>query len=368
MLTEPLNKKKILQMVFSGLGGTSAVAFSLVEGAKNIDKKKYSFFFLFNGVEKLLPSHVKICQNISTPYKYIYKKNIIHNLFSISNFLFKKKFDVIIVHDFPLFIFFIFKFINKFKLIYVHHTPDLTKGIKYWFLYVFNSLFADQTVVVSNRKKISFFNRLNKFFLLKPKVIINGINKNYFLSKKIKKTKNFKLGMAARFHSDKRQDLLLKIFKKYKKILIKNKITLSLAGDGPTKNELYKFVKRNGLGKLIKFEGNLNQLQIKKWFKSLNLYLHLSKDETSSTSILQALSSGLPVISSNVGGNFGLRKKYKGVDNIVLVDNNINKIYFKIIKIYQSLDLQNRMSQSARRSIDLHFNYEKMFKKYSKLF
>ena len=99
-----------------------------------------------------------------------------------------------------------------------------------------------------------------------------------------------------------------------------------------------------------------------------NLYLHLSKDETSSTSILQALSSGLPVISSNVGGNFGLRKKYKGVDNIVLVDNNIDKIYFKIIKIYQSLDLQKKMSQSARRSIDLHFNYEQMFKKYSKLF
>lgn len=368
MLTEVSKKKKILQIVFSGLGGTSAVAFSLVEGARNISKKKYNFFFLFNGVEKLLKSHIKVCRNLSIPYEYIFKKNIIYNFISLINFISKKKFDVIIAHDFPLFIFFIFKFINKFKLIYVHHTPDITKGIKYWFLYLFNSFFADQTIVVSNRKRFSFFNRLNRFFFLKPKIIINGINKNYFSYKKVKKTKYFKIGMAARFHSDKRQDLLLKMFKKYKKIFKKNKIELSLAGNGPTKNENLKFIKKHGLESLVKFEGNLNQSQIKKWFRSLNLYIHLSKDETSSTSILQALSSGLPVISSNVGGNFGLRKKQKGVDNIILVDNSINKIYLKIIKIYQSFSLQKKMSQSARRSVDLYFNCEQMFKKYSRLF
>ena len=39
------------------------------------------------------------------------------------------------------------------------------------------------------------------------------------------------------------------------------------------------------------------------WFKKLQIYLHLSKDETTSTSILQAMSMSLPIIASNVGGN-----------------------------------------------------------------
>ena len=361
-------KKNILQVVFSGLGGTSAVAFSIVEGSQALKDKDNNFSFLFNGVEKLLTSHIKICKNLSIKYNFILKKNFFINFILIIQYLFKNKFHVIVVHDFPLTVFFICKFILRFQLIYVHHTPDLTKGFKYWFLYIVNSFFADKTVVVSKRKKSSFFNKLNRFLFLKPNVIINGINKDYFLKKKVKKTNIFKIGMAARFHSDKRHDLLIKLFKNFQVKFRKNKARLFLAGDGPTRSRYVKYVKKHKLENLIYFEGNLNQSQMKKWYKKLNLYVHLSKDETSSTSILQALSTGIPVISSGVGGNFGLRKKYKNIYNILLVGNNTKIIYQKINKIYQSFNLQQKMSISARRSVDLYFNSKIMFKQYSKLF
>ena len=40
---------KIIQIVYSGLGGNSSVAFSLVEGQLN---KKYKNIFIFTGIEK----------------------------------------------------------------------------------------------------------------------------------------------------------------------------------------------------------------------------------------------------------------------------------------------------------------------------
>ena len=48
-------------------------------------------------------------------------------------------------------------------------------------MYLVNSYIADETIVVSKKKKL-FFNKFN-FFLLKPKVVINGINKSFFKNK-----------------------------------------------------------------------------------------------------------------------------------------------------------------------------------------
>ena len=57
---------KILQIVYSGLGGNSSVAFSIVEGQKK--NKKCKNFFLFSGVEKLLDDHKKKCIKLNISY------------------------------------------------------------------------------------------------------------------------------------------------------------------------------------------------------------------------------------------------------------------------------------------------------------
>ncbi len=368
-MTKPLLKKKnILQLVYSGLGGTSAVAFSIVEGYKQSNKLNYVFYFLFGGVERLLNSHRSSCKTLNTKYNFIKKNNFLSYNFLIIKFLINKKFDVIISHDFPLLIYLFSKLINNTKLIFVHHTPDTTKNIKYWFMYLVNSYIADETIVVSKRKKNCFFNKFNSFFLLKPKVVINGINKSFFKNKKIKKSKLYRVGMAARFHHHKYQDLLIKLFHKYKEFFFKHNINLLLAGDGPTKKKLKTNINNYGLNKIISFQGNLDQKSMKKWFNKLNLYIHVSRDETSSTSILQALSSGLPVLASNVGGNAGLRKKFNKIDNIILVENNIDSIFKKMKKIYFNYNLQKKMSISSRLSIEHYFNSKVMFEQYSKFF
>ena len=61
-----------MQIVYPGLGGSGAVAFSLVEGQSK--KRELKNFFLFYGVEKLLREYTLKCINLKIEYLYIKKK------------------------------------------------------------------------------------------------------------------------------------------------------------------------------------------------------------------------------------------------------------------------------------------------------
>ena len=52
---------KILQIVYSGLGGNSSVAFSIVEGQS---KGKYKNHFIFTGIEKIKKNYINKCKTL----------------------------------------------------------------------------------------------------------------------------------------------------------------------------------------------------------------------------------------------------------------------------------------------------------------
>ena len=64
---------KIIQIVYSGLGGNSAVAFSLVEGQTS---KNYENIFIFTGIENIKKSYLEKCKKLNIKYFYIKKKNL----------------------------------------------------------------------------------------------------------------------------------------------------------------------------------------------------------------------------------------------------------------------------------------------------
>ena len=62
---------RILQIVYSGLGGVGAVAFSLVEASIKNSKRKIKNFFLFRGKEKIYKGYNKNCDKIYIKYEKI---------------------------------------------------------------------------------------------------------------------------------------------------------------------------------------------------------------------------------------------------------------------------------------------------------
>jgi hypothetical protein len=166
---------KILQIVYSGLGGSTVVAFSLVSGQKI--KFKYKNFFLFYGTENLLKAYILQCKFLNINFFFIKKKKFKLNLVNMFKHCNKKTPDIIIVHDIITLPFYIYGKLNNKKIIFVHHTPDQTKKNYDWLKYFINGIFSSYIVLVSKRSKADFMYKLNIiFFKKKIRTIVNGID------------------------------------------------------------------------------------------------------------------------------------------------------------------------------------------------
>ena len=53
---------KLLQILYPGLGGTSTVAFSIIDDLKKKNNSSINNFFIFYGVERLTKNNLQNCK------------------------------------------------------------------------------------------------------------------------------------------------------------------------------------------------------------------------------------------------------------------------------------------------------------------
>ena len=174
--------------------------------------------------------------------------------------------------------------------------------------------------------------------------------------------------MAARITNDKRQDIIVDIAYKNKNYLKKNKVEFQLAGEGEMLSILKRRIDQYNLRDTIKLVGYLDEDKLIKWYRKLKIYIHLSKDETTSTSILQAMSMSLPIIASKIGGNQNFLKYFRGQPNIILTKNDSNHIFLILKNLMNSNKKINLMSSLSRKTIEKYYSSKKMFREYEKIF
>jgi len=258
----------------------------------------------------------------------------------------------------------------KMKIILIERTPfqelsiffgliDLIKKKTMKFLIGFTYKYAD--LCIANSKHIS--KQYNKKYNLKFKTIFPpSFSKIKYKRKKlITKKKALNIGTVCRLSKEKGLKEFLRTISK-----LDFNLNFFIIGDGPELKKLKETCINLRIEKKIIFLGFLNSIKVQKELKKLDLFINCSYFEGFPNSVVEALSSGVPVIASQSHGgineiiknnNFGYI--YNDQEDLIntITDFNNGKIKFNIKKNILAKHLKKF---SLSKNIN---NYSKVFKK-----
>jgi len=297
--------KRVVQVLYSGLGGHSSVAFSLQEAAR--EQAAWRGGFLFFGVEPMLLTYRDFCERQGADYREVGVRaglpwlawvRLIRSLYALRP-------DVIILHSVKtIFPCWLYARTRGACLIAVEHQSNPLKTRAEWFVSRWLMRLADAVVVLTEEYKEDLRRGLGSFWrAAKVHVIPSGIDTRQCLpGGRGRGRLPRRVGMAARFTGIKRFDILIDALSLLHENDGPGQWQLSMAGAGDTFDRIQAKVHELGLDDQVELTGYLDSAGLQAWFASLDFYAHASEGETLSTALLQAMASALPIVGSNVAG------------------------------------------------------------------
>jgi glycosyltransferase involved in cell wall biosynthesis len=82
-----------------------------------------------------------------------------------------------------------------------------------------------------------------------------------------------------------------------------NRLRLILIGGGTESQRIHEFVSDNSLEDVVLMPGKLPHPELPKWFRAATAYVSCAKCDGTSVSLLEAMSTGLPVVVSDIPSN-----------------------------------------------------------------
>jgi len=133
---------------------------------------------------------------------------------------------------------------------------------------------------------------------------------------------------------------------------------LEIIGEGSDLDYCKQFVIDNGLENTVVFLGAIPNIEVCKYLAKDDVFVLMSNNEGLPISIIEALRSGLAVLSTNVSGIPELVTNHNGV----LVDVSADSLY----KVLQDPDYYDwkRMGKASRELFEQQFTFERMLKDY----
>ena len=144
-----------------------------------------------------------------------------------------------------------------------------------------------------------------------------------------------------------------------------SKIRLLIIGDGALRRKLENLVKKLSLKEKIKFLGLIPNEKIQEYLAACDCFVLPSLEEGFGIAILEAMASGLPVISTKVGGILDI---IEDRENGILVEpKNSEELAGAILKIYSQEEFTKNLIERA--SVNLEkYNWENIAKEVSNIY
>ncbi len=123
---------------------------------------------------------------------------------------------------------------------------------------------------------------------------------------------------------------------------------LYVAGDGPERRRLENLRVELELDK-VEFLGNLDNAELAGYYERANLFINTSTTDNMPVSILEAFASGLPVVSTEVGGIPYLVRH--GETGLLAADNDHRSLGDSLLRLIREPELARTLTEQARREV-----------------
>lgn len=152
-------------------------------------------------------------------------------------------------------------------------------------------------------------------------------------------------------------------------VLEKYNVRFKIGGTGQEEDSLKNFIATHGLSDFVEFLGWVSGENKEKFLSDSQIFTLPSYNEGLPISILEAISSGLPIVSTDVGSvNEAVINDYNGY---LVEPGNIDGLKNSLEKIIVDKNLRFKFSKNARRLAEDRFNdkdyYEKITNTYKSL-
>lgn len=351
---------RVTQVLYSGLGGHGSVAFSILDGDIN---QKTQQSFVFYGIEPLKDEYQAKCQQKGIDFDSIYipENSVFINWWKSFRAIVRQKPDVVILHSISLAVLVPFLRILGMSVIGVDHTPNSTKRKLEWIMIQICFLFCNKMVFLTDVHANEVRARFNNSFPKDSVIINNGINTHLYSPKPVSDPPPFLLMMQARFSHTKDFQTFIRaalLLKKQSPVPFK----IHLAGDGETHPACVALAKELDVLDVVHFEGMLSEPQVVDLLARTHVYVHSSLSEAMSTSVMQALSCGKPVIASDISGmNYLVRQDQTGW--LFPVGDEV-KLAELVLKAMADKNKLAQIGENARSFSIENLGMETMFERY----
>lgn len=178
--------------------------------------------------------------------------------------------------------------------------------------------------------------------------------------------KSIVIGCIGSLKPEKNQIMLLKALREIKNRQPDKEIRVIFVGDGPDITDLGRFVEYNSLQSNVAFLYNRDD--IPQLLSAMDIFIStsISRHEGMSNVILEAFSSGLPVIATKSIGTSELVKD--GFTGFLVDQDDVIGLTNKIELLSGDLSLQKKMGNNARNIVEDKYSIAKMVSDYEKVY
>ena len=247
-------------------------------------------------------------------------------------------------------------------------------GVSIYNKFFINRVLDAAEVIIATTKSYANESPFLKGYKDKIKIIPNGINLKEVTTSSTKEESRNILGLpddtniilfVGSLVPYKGPDILLKAFKIVQKEF--SNVKLIFAGRGPMLDELYDLSKRLDLEDDITFAGFVDEEQKPLYFKSSDIFCLPSTTMAESFGIvnLEAMASGIPIVSSNLGGIPDIVNHEK--IGLLAEPSDIRGIADSLIRLLEDKKLRKKMGDNGR-SIVNNYTWDKIAKETENLY